>query len=75
VFLTNLGEPIQRAHLTTLVCVYLERQMGGCRLWRNAVATLMLENGADIRWTRVIQKLLVHAKISSMELYARVSIC
>ncbi len=75
VFLTHLGEPFQRKQLTALVRRYLGQakigKMGGCHLWRHTVATLMLENGADIR---VIQEMLGHAKISTTELYTRVSI-
>jgi integrase/recombinase XerD len=61
--------------LTALVRAYVGKskigKMGGCHLFRQTVATLMLENGADIR---VIQEMLGHAKIATAELYARVSI-
>jgi integrase/recombinase XerD len=61
-------------HLPSPVRAYLRRskigKMGGCHLFRQTVATLMLENGADIR---VIQEMLGHAKLSSTELvHARI---
>jgi integrase/recombinase XerD len=75
VFLNHLGAAFERKELTRLVHRYLKKsnigKVGGCHLFRHTVATLMLENGADVR---VIQELLGHAKLSTTELYTRVSI-
>lgn len=75
VFVNDLGEPFERTYVTLLVRRYIERakigKSGGCHLFRHSVATLMLENGADVR---VVQELLGHAKITTTEMYTHVSI-
>lgn len=61
--------------LTTLVRRYVEAsgigKRGSCHLFRHAMATLMLENGADIRF---IQAMLGHADLGTTEIYTQVSI-
>lgn len=74
-FLTVLGTPINPGRLAEIVRAYIDAakigKRGSCHLFRHTMATLMLENGADIRF---IQAMLGHAQLSTTEIYAQVSI-
>jgi len=75
VFLTNVGTAFEPNRLTQLVRDYVDQaeigKTGSCHLFRHTCATLMLENGADIRF---IQQLLGHEKLETTQIYAQVSI-
>ncbi|WP_181321697.1 tyrosine-type recombinase/integrase [Trinickia symbiotica] len=45
--------------------------IGSCHLFRHAIATQVLENGADVRFIRAM---LGHADINTTQVYTRVSI-
>jgi integrase/recombinase XerD len=74
-FLTPRGGPLEPQSLSDVVRKYVRqsgiRKRGGCHLFRHATTTLMLENGADVRY---VQALLGHADLSSTQIYTHVSI-
>ena len=75
VFLEPTGQPLDPARLSRLVAKYIKQadigKNGSCHLFRHTVATLMLDNGADIRF---IQQMLGHVSIGTTEIYTHVSI-
>jgi integrase/recombinase XerD len=74
-FLSRLGQAISPNGLTALVHNYIDKanigKTGSCHLFRHTMATLMLENGADIRF---IQAMLGHVKLDTTQIYTQVSI-
>jgi len=70
-----LGDAIDPRSLGQMVSDYIKasgvNKSGSCHLFRHTMATLMLENGADVRF---VQVMLGHAQLTSTQVYTQVAI-
>ena len=74
-FLNNKGQAFSRTTLTSRVKRYMQsagiEAQVSCHLFCHAMATHMLENGADIRF---VQAMLGHEDLNTTQIYTQVSI-
>jgi integrase/recombinase XerD len=74
-FLSTYGQALGAARMAEIVREAVGDsgigKSGSCHMFRHTMATLMLENGADVRF---IQAMLGHADLKSTEIYTQVSI-
>jgi integrase/recombinase XerD len=70
-----LGGPLRPNWLSQTVGDYVQksgvRKHGACHLFRHAMATAMLENGADVRF---VQAMLGHSSLQTTALYTQVAV-
>ena len=74
-FLAVMGDSMGTRSLGLVVSDYIKRsevgKRGSCHLFRHTMATLMLENGADVRFVQVT---LGHAQLTSTQICTQVAI-
>ncbi len=74
-FITLFGDIFTLDGLSSMVQQYIAAadlgKQGSCHMFRHTMATLMLENGCDLRF---IQMILGHAHLSTTEIYTQVGV-
>ena len=74
-FVTFFGDPIRPSTFTNIMRDYMKAcglaKSGSVHIMRHTTATLMLDNGADIRH---IQQLLGHSSLTNTQIYTQVSV-